>query len=213
MTRSYLLFVSNILLAACTPILCRYLSVRAGHSRATFSTISGNYLLTPERWVFAGFISLFVCIHLVAFGPISSHTISTASEPIRNHAVMLEVIVLGLLALIAWMPAHLILGMHALLGGLLFSGSLLWMRTIEQATPQGSLLHTLRNSLFIACTACLLGMLVYFPGDLISDLIRARGDVPRSLYLLGLDARWSNFALFEWAFYYGVLAFMLTCFP
>ena len=213
MTRSYLLFISNIALAACTPIFCRYLSVQAGHSRAVFSTISGNYLLTPERWVFAGLISLFVCIHLIAFGPISSRVLSTASEHLKNNGVMLELTMLGLFVLIAWIPAHLILGMHALLGGLLFSGSLLWMSTIEQGTPSGSFLHTLRNSLLIACTACLFGMLLYFPSDLISDLVRARGDLPRSLYLLGLDARWSNFALFEWAFYYGVLAFMLTCSP
>ncbi len=212
MPRPYTLFVANVLLAAITPLLCRHLSVQAGHSRAVFSTISGNYLLAPERWLFAGLISLFVGIHLGVFGTVSARTLSTAPEHIKNNAIMLEMIVLSLFTIIAWIPAHLILGMHALLGGLLFSGSLLWMSTILQATPQNSYVYTLRNGVLIGCTACLFGMLCTFPSDLISDLIHARGDLPRSLYLLGIDARWTHFALFEWAFYYGVLGFMLTCF-
>ncbi len=208
---SYLLHSVNTIGLGVLPLICRYISVSSGHSRAYWSTISGNYLLVPERWIFGVGVTLFVLVHIGINGYISTRLLNHASSSTQLFASTIELYLLGIFLLIAWIPAHLILGMHALLGGMLFCSVILWMLTIMQNIKVNAVLF---YAMYI-CTSisiimlCL--MIVYFPADLIAELVSARNDIPKKLYLLGIDERWSNFAICEWLFFYSVVIFMQLC--
>ncbi len=209
-----LIFMSNIIFIGLLPIICRYISVSANHSRVFLSTISGNYMLDPERWIFALGVLIFVIIHIYVTGPISTRLLSNAEHNIKNFAFNLEIFVLGTFLLIAWIPAHMILGMHALLGGMLFILSVFWLQTLLQYTHNNSdYIYILRYISFGIACICLLGMLSTFPSDLIGELVLTKNNSPERVYLLAMDERWTYFALFEWIFYYAILVFIATCSP
>ena len=108
----------------------------------------------------------------------------------------------------------MILGMHALLGGMLFILSVFWLQTLLQYTHNNSdYVYILRYISFGIACICLLGMLSTFPSDLIGELVLTKNNSPERVYLLAMDERWTYFALFEWIFYYAILVFIATCSP
>lgn len=205
-------YLANMFFIAILPLVCRALALQANHSRAYFSTISGNYMLSPERWVFGIGVSLFIGIYLGYHGMISPRVLNGVNS-IKSYASTLEIAELGLFLLIAWIPAHLILGMHALLGGMLFTISTLWIQTIAQHAPASTAVSYTRHALVISAVVCLIGMIAHFPADLIGELVHTKPYSQERYYLLGMDARWDRFAIFEWLLFYSVIAFMTTCCP
>ena len=206
-------YVFNILFAALLPVICRYYAVEAGHSRAYFSTISGNYLLAPERWFFAIGVSIFVCVYLSTYGFLSLRFANLESG-LSRYLLVLESAILLIFLLISWFPAHLVLGLHALLGSLLFTSAIMWMSSLCFIDANDPIfLQALRFMILVLAAMSLLGMMAFFPAQLIAELVGSRGDTQRTLYLLALDSRWTNFAVFEWIFYYMVLAFLLSYTP
>ena len=196
---------------AAVPLYCRHIAVKAGHSREYWSTISANYMLAPERWIFGIGVSAFIIIHLSINGLISSRLLTKASSNIQAYAMTLEMCILGIFLLIAWIPAHLILGMHALLGAMLFCSVTIWMNTILQHARLSLMVHYAT----LLCTgvnmACLCAMIIYIPTELIGELVRSGNNIHRKLQLLGMDERWTNFAIAEWLFFYSTLLFMQLC--
>lgn len=206
-------YFANMLFIALLPLVCRALALQQNHSRAYFSTISGNYMLSPERWVFGLGVSLFIAVYVGYHGLISPRILAGTDQQTISYASTLEYAELGLFLLIAWIPAHLILGMHALLGGMLFTISALWLQTIAQYQQTNPLLYYTRYALAISAVVCLFGMIANFPAELIQELVHTRPYSQQRYYLLGMDARWDRFALFEWLFYYCIIAFMTSCYP
>lgn len=200
----------NLLFIAILPIICRYLAVSAGHAQPWLATISGHYLLAPERWVFAAGVGIFVIVHLWGTGLISSYFMKLNPSELL-YCRRLEMLLLGVFLLIAWTPAQLVLGLHATLGGILVGISLLWMATLlQQITSQQVLCYWLGNGLFILAVVLACALVLSFPIDIVSELAASRGNMPRTLHLLAWDKRWLIFASLEWGYYYAFILFMAT---
>ena len=200
----------NLIFLAIIPLVCRVVAVNAGRAQPFLATISGHYLLSPERWLFAGGITLFVVIHIGVTGLLSP-AIANATEAARQYCQILEMLLLAALLLIACIPAHLILGLHATLGALLIGVSLLWMSTILQHISLAQpVWYWIGNAMLIGGALSALGMIATFPSGVISELVTSRGNLERTLYLLAWDHRWFLFACFEWTYYYCIVIFMLV---
>ena len=200
----------NLIFLGILPLVCRMIAVHAGRAQPFLATISGHYLVSPERWLFAGGVAIFVVIHIGVTGLLSP-TIPNATALTRQYCQILEMLLLGAFLLIACVPAHVILGLHATLGAVLIGVSLLWMSTILQhislALP---VWYWIGNAMLIGAAISTLGMMSTFPSGVISELVVSRGNLERTLYLLAWDHRWLLFACFEWAYYYCLIIFMMV---
>ncbi|MEC8881724.1 MAG: hypothetical protein VX737_00370 [Pseudomonadota bacterium] len=200
----------SILFFAFLPLLCWVISTSLGHSRRFFSMISGNYLLSPERWIFAVGVFVYILCHL-SLGLIANSVV--LSFEYHYALSVIELIMLSLLMVIAVVPAQYVLGLHAIVGSFLFTIGVIWMggvmvRAFEQSAP---IISALRGLLSIIATSSLLGMMRSIPLDLIGELISSGNDFEKRVKLLGKDARWDKFACFEWLYFYSVAGFLLTC--
>ena len=206
-----IIYLTNLCFVAIIPMICTYISSQSGHSNAYLSTISANYLLYPERLIFAVGVAVFTLIYGFITGPISQNIIKNKEQAL--FAKQAEIIILAVFFTIAAIPAHVILGLHATLAGILAGSCLLWMNTIIEHGQCSQWTRYCRTSIyFLACTMAF-GMIVTFPHRIIFELSAARGNIEKLLYLLGLDKRWFIFAHFEWAFFYSIIFFFMTCTP
>ena len=205
------LYLANMCFISLIPLICTAISSQSGHSNAYLSTISASYLHFPERLIFAIGVAIFVAIYSFVTGPVSLNIISNKQHGRFAHQT--EILILSVWFTIAAIPAHLVLGLHASLAGILAGACLLWMSTIiEHARCTTWLLH-LRRILFTLACIFAFAMIVSFPHRIVFELSAARGNIDKLLYLLGLDNRWFVFAHFEWAFFYTVILFFVTCTP
>ena len=205
------IYLANLCFVAIVPLICTYISSQSGHSNAYLSTISANYLLYPERLIFAVGVAVFTLIYGFITGPISQNIIKNKQQAL--FAKQAEIIILAVFFTIAAIPAHLILGLHATLAGILAGSCLLWMNTIIEHGQCSQWTRYCRTSIYILACAMAFGMIVTFPHRIIFELSAARGNIEKLLYLLGLDKRWFIFAHFEWAFFYCIIFFFMTCTP
>ncbi len=201
------IYYSNILILATLAVVCRALSTSQGHSRSYYSTISGNYMLYPERWLFQFGIYAFVIVHAIQGGA----TIRLISNGfISNTLVFMEIVELVSLVIIASVPVQKILGLHALLGFFLFGSSLIWMIGLGIATTTSTYTLILtRLCIILTALSCIYNMVSSLPFDVIEELSRAQGDEMKKLQLLGHDKRWNRFAVYEWLYFFCMIAFLL----
>ena len=205
------IYLTNLCFVAIVPLICTYISSQSGHSNAYLSTISANYLLYPERLIFAVGVGLFTLIYGFITRPISQYIIKNKQQAL--FAKQAEIVILGVFFTIAAIPAHLILGLHASLAGILAGSCLLWMNTIIEHGQCSQWIKYCRTSIYFMACITAFGMILTFPHRIIFELSAARGNIEKLLFLLGLDQRWFVFAHFEWAFFYSVLFFFMTCTP
>ena len=190
------------------PFTCWCISTSLGHSRKFLSTISGNYLLSPESWIFVFGVFIYVVCHL-SLGLISS---SVALSLQANYGLtFLEILMLLLLLLIASVPAQYVLGFHGLIGGLVFSIGVIWMWSMSISMVFESSIQAFFCYLMsIFATGSVVGMASYIPIDVLLELLDAGQDFDRKVDLLGKDARWFEFACFEWLYFYSIIVFLLA---
>lgn len=200
----------SVVFFALLPVICWIISTSLGHSRRFFSTISGNYLLPPERWLFAVGVFIYILCHLT-FGLIASSTFLSPDHYYTLSAI--ELVMLGLLMVIAVVPAQYVLGLHAIVGGGVFTIGVIWMSVVTMRGFSGAttFMFIMRGSLSVVAMASLLGMMKTIPLDLIGELVSAGDDLKKKVKLLGKDARWDRFACFEWLYFGCIIGFLLTC--
>ena len=200
----------SILFFASLPLLCWIISTSLGHSRRFLSTISGNYLLSPERWIFAVGVFVYILCHL-SLGLIANSVV--LSLEYHYTLSLIELIMLGLLMIIAAVPAQYVLGLHAVTGGCRFTIGVIWMGGVMVRAFEGSepIISIVRGCLLIVATLSLSGMMKFIPLDLIGELVSADDDLDKKVKLLGKDTRWDRFACFEWLYFYSTVGFLLTC--
>lgn len=203
-----LIYIANLIFIGIVPLICYALSTQAGHSAVYLSTISANYMHFPARLVFLLGTGVFVIIHYASTKLISPRLVT--NKKLTVFTARLEMLILSVFFTIAAIPAHVILGLHATLAGLLAGATLLWMHTVIEETFKGQLIDWVRQSLYIASCCLAFGMVVSYPHQIIYELGATRADMAKRLHLLGLDDRWFVFAHFEWVYFYCVLLFFAT---
>ena len=201
-------YLVNLVFISIIPVICYTLSTQAGHSAHYLSTISANYMHFPERLLFLIGVGIFVSTYYLVTGLISPKLIKRKTSAL--FAARLEMLILAVFFTIAAIPAHVVLGLHATLAGLLAGVILLWMHTLLEQTYQGRQIDQMRQILFISACVMAFGMVVSYPHQIIYELGATRADMATRLHLLGLDARWLVFAHFEWVFFYVVVLFFAT---
>ena len=202
------IYIANLIFISILPLICYTMSTQAGHSAPYLSTISANYMHFPERLLFFIGSGVFVTVHYTTTKLVSSRLIKKKLPAL--FAARLEMLLLAVFFTIAAIPAHIVLGLHATLMGLLAGVILLWMHTLQEYTYQGRLTDQIRQALFVGACVMAFGMIVSYPHQIIFELGAARADMAKRLHLLGLDDRWLVFAHFEWVFFYIVILFFAT---
>lgn len=201
-------YLINLIFLSVVPVICYTLSTQAGHSAHYLSTISANYMYFPERLFFLVGVGIFVVVYYSITGLLSPKLVKRKGPAL--FAARLEILILAVFFTIAAIPAHLILGLHATLMGLLAGVLLLWIHTLLEQTNQGQLIDRIRHALFVSACAMTFGMIVSYPHQIIYELGATRADMAKRLHLLGLDERWLVFAHFEWVFFYIIIFFFAT---
>jgi hypothetical protein len=162
----------------------------------------------PERLFFLVGVGIFVVVYYSITGLLSPKLVKRKGPAL--FAARLEILILAVFFTIAAIPAHLVLGLHATLMGLLAGVILLWIHTLLEYTHQGRQIDLIRRALFIGACVMAFGMIVTYPHQIIFELGAARADMAKRLHLLGLDDRWLVFAHFEWVFFYIVILFFAS---
>jgi hypothetical protein len=202
------IYLVNLIFISVVPVICYTLSTQAGHSAHYLSTISANYMHFPERLFFLVGVGIFVVVYYSITGLLSPKLVKRKGPAL--FAARLEILILAVFFTIAAIPAHLVLGLHATLMGLLAGVILLWIHTLLEYTHQGRQIDLIRRALFIGACVMAFGMIVTYPHQIIFELGAARADMAKRLHLLGLDDRWLVFAHFEWVFFYIVILFFAS---
>ena len=200
----------NLCTAAALPVLCRYVAILMDHSHNGWTVISANYLLAPERWIFAIGAGLFTVIHFI-LGPITTFMQHAKTKKQIEYMRQIELSILGAFLLIACVPAHSILGLHTVLCAVLACTTLLWMwMTIDLEIEACPKITALRMILFgFACTS-ICAMIALFPFSIIKDISKISKSSEKVIELIIYDTRWQDFAPFEWAYYFIVIIFFCT---
>lgn len=196
------------------PVACYILSVHHGHSRPWLSIISGNYLLMPERAVFAFGMGFYCLLQLFVTGPYTLHVLDQGnSDHLQIFLMTLERTLLGSLIVIAAVPAHLVLGLHATTGVLIVGSMQLWLHTLlykcrlNLTQRKKKFLFVLLYSGYVAIA----GMILSYPPGVLLELMQAGHDLQKRLYLIAWDSRWFTFAVFEWFYYYILFLILFLC--
>jgi hypothetical protein len=187
------------------PIICYYLSVSQGRSRPWLSIISGNYLLMPERIIFALGMVFYCALQLWHTGPFTNKVVlKSTSAHLKRYCLLLEKVMLGALVLIACVPAQEVMGLHAATGTLIVGSAQLWFNTVLfkcKTALSPSKKQGIRILMYIGYV-CILGMVLSYPPGVLIDIVRAGENMQRRLHLIAWDPRWFTFAIFEWMYYY-----------
>jgi hypothetical protein len=181
-----------------------------GHNHAGWTIISASYLLAPERWLFAFGAGLFTAIHY-SVGPISTLLRCVSNNIQARYMQKIEMSMLAAFLLIACVPAHLLLGLHAILCSIIISSSLLWMwMIIELEAKNHPVVTCFRAVLFIGACLSTCAMIALFPFSILVDIGQVSESPESVIALIVSDRRWQGFAPFEWAYYFIVILFLCT---
>ena len=198
---TYIFWLSFLILGL-TPLICYTISVQQGHTLVFLSTVSANYMFPPARWYCGIGISLFVIQQLCLQTPWTK-VYAQADTPQQNTLIRYERLLLLLLVIISWVPLGWIIGLHALLAGPWFLGTIHWLSCLLPRLPT----HTSYIVYRLYTLTCLgtFCMAISFPWSILIDLSTTT-NYQDKLRLFALDPRWTAFACAEWCVMYSLIA-------